>query len=102
VYLALEPLGYVSPAYFNHAHNDYLELWLETGYAGAVLVGLFLAWLVWRAARAWSGLAANRRRALAAACTVAIGVLLAHSALDYPLRTETSAVLLAFACGVIA
>jgi len=31
VYLAAEPLNDVSPIYFNHAHDDYLELLLETG-----------------------------------------------------------------------
>ena len=31
LYRASEPLAEVTPTYFNHAHNDYLEIWLEAG-----------------------------------------------------------------------
>ena len=32
-------------SYVNRAHNDVLELWLETGVLGLVLMGLFVIWL---------------------------------------------------------
>jgi O-antigen ligase len=103
VYRAVEPLTQVSDVYFNHAHNDYVELWLETGVAGAILLVIYLAWLGWRAWSIWSK--PDRRLEggnLARACTIVIGLLLAHSVVDYPLRTEAIAVLFAFCCGVLA
>ncbi len=98
VYGQIEPLEQVSPIYFNHAHNDYLELWLETGVAGAAVLAGFAVWLAWRLLAVW------RRRegdALAAAASVTVLLLLAHSAVDYPLRTESLAVLFAFACACL-
>ncbi len=60
----------------DHAHNDYLEFWVEYGAAGlAALVGLvtWLAWMAWRSgpkpgameASAWAGIAALSAAALA-------------------------------------
>jgi O-antigen ligase len=102
VYGGVEPLTQVSPIYFNHAHNDYLELWLETGLAGAALLALFVGWLAWRAFLIWRRRITAGGGGMAAACTVLVGLLLAHSTVDYPLRTETLAVLFAFACATIA
>jgi hypothetical protein len=53
VYESVEPLNQVSPIYFNHAHNDFLELWLETGVVGAALLAAYAAWLVQRCAVIW-------------------------------------------------
>lgn len=98
VYMAAEPLGDVSPIYFNHAHNDYLELLLETGVVGAAIFALFALWLVERLARIWT----SRGDDMAAACTLVILLPMAHSLVEYPLRTEAIVVLFAFACSTIA
>lgn len=102
VYGGAEPLTQVSPIFFNHAHNDYLELWLETGLVGAGLFALFAGWLVWRSVLIWRRRISAGGSSLAAACTLLVALLLAHSAVDYPLRTQTLAVLFAFACATIA
>ena len=102
VYRAAEPLTQVSSAYFNHAHDDWLEIWLETGVAGALLAALFLVWFIGKAARIWPPLHSSHVRDLAAPCTIVILLLLGHSLVDYPLRTETIAVLFAFACAEMA
>ena len=39
--------------YVNHAHDDILELWLETGVVGIVLMGVFVMWLVLRSMKIW-------------------------------------------------
>jgi O-antigen ligase len=97
VFEAVEPLSLVGPTYFNHAHNDFLELWLETGWVGAAILALFLAWFIPAAWRAWrSGVP------LAQAASAAVMLLMAQSVVDYPLRTETLAILFAFCCGVLA
>lgn len=102
VYSGVEPLGAVSPFYFNHAHNDYLEVWLETGLAGLALAALFLGWLATRIVAVWAGRAGEGDRDLAAGSSLSLLLLLGHSAVDYPLRTEALAVLFAFACAVVA
>jgi O-antigen ligase len=98
VYMAAEPLNDVSPIYFNHAHNDYLELLLETGLVGAGLFAVFAVWLLARIARIWT----SHGDDIGSACTLVILLLMAHSLVEYPLRTEALAVLFAFACATIA
>ena len=97
VFQSVEPLGLVSVTYFNHAHNDYLELWLEAGWLGAAILALFLLWLIARALSAW-----REGSGLARAASAAIMLILAESAVDYPLRTETMMVLFAFCCALLA
>ncbi len=91
-------------AYANHAHNDLLELWLETGVAGPLLLALFLYWLLCKAARAWrpsnpGPLAIDR--ALIRAAVVIIALLLGHSLVDYPLHTDAMMALMGFACALL-
>jgi O-antigen ligase len=97
VFEAVEPLVMVGPTYFNHAHNDYLELWLETGWVGATILAVFLLWFLPAAWRAW-----RSGSPTAQAASAAILLLMAQSGVDYPLRTETLAVFFAFCCGVLA
>ena len=58
-------------------------------------LGMFLAWFVPRAWRLWEG---DRDHPLALAASVAIGVELLHSLVDYPLRTAAMSSLVAIAC----
>ncbi|MBV8681987.1 MAG: O-antigen ligase family protein [Caulobacteraceae bacterium] len=97
VFRAAEPLGLVGPTFLNHAHNDYLEVWIETGLVGALVLAAFLVWFGLRVARAWSPSGSR----LARASSVSAGLLMAASAVDYPLRTETLACLFAYACGCL-
>jgi len=101
VFRAAEPLSMVGPSYFNHAHNDWLELWLEAGWAGAAVAAAFIAWFAVAAWRVWRA-TANGGGDLARAASLAILVLMACSVVDYPLRTETLATLFAWCCGLIA
>lgn len=84
VYRQYEDPAAVTAAYVNHAHNDYLEIALELGIAGMVLMALFLAWWAVAAFKVWrSPLSTPFGRA----ATIASAAILAHSAIDYPLRT---------------
>lgn len=72
-------------SYVNHAHNEYAQWWLATGWAGMAVLALVLGLLVvcaWRLVRS-----EGRSAALAAGCFAAICAVLAHSWADYPLRT---------------
>lgn len=95
-YRAWEPLTLIGPSFVNHAHNDYLELWLETGWLSPLFLAAFLAWLGWASLNAWLG-PNSHSTTLARAGGIAILVLLAHSVVDYPLRTQALACVFAFA-----
>lgn len=84
VYRLYEDPALVQAALVNHAHNDYLEVLLELGLPGALLVMGFLAWWLRRAVQVWRSGAATP---FAWAAMVATATLLAHSIVDYPLRT---------------
>lgn len=98
VYRAAEPLELVKPTYFNHAHNEYLELWLEAGVPAAVLLAAFLVWFVRVAASALRGPVDP----LASAAVVGVVVIALHSLVDFPLRTPAIAVAFAALLGVLA
>ncbi|HET7377259.1 MAG TPA: O-antigen ligase family protein [Anaerolineae bacterium] len=90
--------------YVNHAHNDWLELWLTGGVIAIVLAVGFLAWLAASTFRLWRRGEPEARvldLALAQAASIVIVLLLVHSALDYPLRTAAISVLFAIACGYL-
>ena len=100
VYRSIEPLDRLDPTYFNQAHNDYLEIWLETGWMGMALVVVFLVWWGRRSWACWRA-PPSRSSDLQRAASVAILMVLIHSAADYPLRTETIAVLFALFAAIL-
>lgn len=100
VYRAVEPLERLSPKFFNHAHNEYLEVWLEAGVLGVALIVAFVAWWARRSWTAWFG-AGSAGGDLQRAASLAILVMLMHSSVDYPLRTATLSVFFALCCGIL-
>jgi O-antigen ligase len=105
VYPALEkPADALPNTFANRAHNDFLELWLEAGIMGLALMLVFAIWLatvtlkVWRA-RSWGN--ANVDQLLARAATIIIGLIVAHSFVDYPLRTCAVMAVFAFNCSLL-
>lgn len=100
VYRSVEPLSRLDATYFNQAHNDYLETWLEAGWPGAILLLVFFVWFSKRSWTAWQSTISTQRD-LQRAATVAIGAILLHSAVDYPLRTAAIATLFALCCGLL-
>lgn len=100
VYRSVEPLEQLDPTFFNHAHNEYLETWLEAGWPG---VALIIAFLVWYGRRLWAAWKAgpSRERDLQRAASIALLAMLAHSAVDYPLRTAALAVLFALCAAIL-
>ena len=88
VYRHYENPADVTTRYVNHAHNDYLETVVELGAPGLVLLVLFLAWWALAAARIWRSPSSS---GFARAATIATAAMLAHSAVDFPLRTAAMA-----------
>jgi O-antigen ligase len=78
--------------YVNHAHNDYLELALETGLSGVLIIILFLMWWVNSVVRMVRSPASDQ---FAMAGAIASAAILIHSLVDYPLRTAAISTLFA-------
>lgn len=71
----------------NHAHNEYVQWWLEGGVPALLALGFALglfAWCGWQVLT-WTG--SRRLRAVAAPAWAGLLVLLLHSLVDFPLRT---------------
>ena len=99
VYRRYENPDRVTRQYANHAHNDYLEIALELGIAGLLLVLAFIAWWAAALVRVWRSEVPGA--GMARAASVAIGVVLLHSIVDYPLRTAAIAAVVGFACALL-
>jgi len=80
-----DPKSIVPQTYVNHAHDDYLELIIETGALGLALLAAFLIWWV-RQIRTM--VFTQTRHQYAGAAAIASGAVLLHSLVDYPLRTS--------------
>lgn len=98
IYPAYENPDIVDRTYVNHVHNDYIELVLETGVAGMLLILIFLLWWAGRAVAIWR---APINDHFARAATIASGAILAHSLVDYPLRTSAIAAVFAMSVALM-
>lgn len=78
-----ESLENIMPFRAGRAHNDYLELVLELGVTGAVILATWGLWLGWQAVRTQHP---DREVHFAAVCGLAAIAL--QSLLDYPIRNE--------------
>jgi O-antigen ligase len=77
------------PTIINHAHDDYLELWLEGGWLALLPIALLLTALLATGVRAWFGRYADSPddRLIARSVWISLFVAAVHSGVDYPLRT---------------
>lgn len=98
VYRQLEDPSSVSNTYINHAHNDYLELVLELGAAGVLLLLAFILWWSSTAVRIWGSPLSGRD---ARAATIVTAAVLAHSFVDFPLRTGAISAIFAASIAVM-
>ena len=99
VYAMQEDPATVTVAWVNHAHNDYIELLLEAGLLGLLLMLAFFAWFIVRTAQVWRSPFSSL---FAKAATIAAAAVLAHSIVDYPLRTTAIAAIFAACLGMMA
>lgn len=88
VYAPFEPVTAMQSVHALHAHNDVLEVALEAGVPGLLLVLFLLVLLfplIWMSLRKNSE--GGRPSTIIPAAAVAVLVPLTHSFVDYPLRT---------------
>jgi hypothetical protein len=104
IYERFEPRTLIQHFYVNHAHDDWLELWLTGGAPAIVLAVGFLAWFAASTFRLWSRSLPEGPvldLALAQAASIVIVLLLLHSVVDFPLRIPAISVLFAMACALL-
>jgi O-antigen ligase len=99
VYAMYETPKTMLASYVNHAHNDWLELWLEGGLPAALLLIGFLAWYAMGLFRLWRPSSQADHLLLQRAAAITCGLLLLHSIVDYPLREPMLAALFGLFCG---
>ena len=89
--------------FVNHAHNDYLELFVEFGLFAFLFIGLFLKWWLqaWKSTFALMTKFYGQFYSLRVPALLAIGVFLMHSIVDYPARTITITCFIAYCLGII-
>lgn len=99
VFRANENLDLVVERYLNRAHNEYLELLIEGGFAAAVLLGLAGLLLLLGTVRLIRMPKRSGNPAPALAGLAMIVVLMLHSMVDFPLRIDAIAAVAAVATG---
>lgn len=101
VFRMYEPDALLHPGYFNHAHNDWLELGITGGLPALLVLILFALWFATRLVRSF-----RLPTSSAVQCARAGGVILlvlgAASISDYPMRAPLLAAFLALACAWLA
>lgn len=110
VYAPTEKLAWVNPYYVNHLHNDWLQLIIEGGAPGVIILLLMLAALALAARTLWFTAAPARNRlvvfmgderSFAWAGFVIIAMFAAHSIGDYPMRRVGTLTLLVIALALV-
>jgi hypothetical protein len=98
-------LGTTLQGYWEYAHEDYLETWVEWGIFGLVVWSFFFgqilvvgAWKFWNWRRKWDG--DTRRFALAS--FLALGAVLIHAAVDFPMQIASLQLYTAVLLGLVA
>lgn len=104
VFQIIEPDSLLRPPYFNHAHNDWLQLPIEGGLPSALILLVALIWI----ASSLVAIARARSKAgkmnLMEALSIgaAFGCFAIGSAVDYPLRTPSLMVVMALLIVILA
>lgn len=103
VFRGFEPDHALHPLYFNHAHNDLVELLLTGGLPALLILGTFLGWVARRSYLVLVPLRSRPQRTLFARVGALIIILTCLASLvDYPLRTPLFAVVFTIACAWLA
>lgn len=94
VYEENEPRTSVRPSFINAAHNEYLQLLIETGAIGTILA-VSITWVIYRMYKK------RQHTNVTNYCTLALAGVMLHSFVDYPLRVTSLNVFIAALLGFI-
>lgn len=100
IFRGYEPDATLDFAYFNHAHNDFVELVSDGGLPALLLLLLLIGWWLARLVRI---MRTDDRSSPAALCARAGAAMMfmffLSSVVEYPLRVPLMMVIFTFACG---
>jgi O-antigen ligase len=99
VYRLYESPDAVTTEYVIHAHNDYVELALELGLPGVILLLLFFGWWLVQSLAVWRK---SEGGPWARAASIASAAVLVHSLVDFPLRTAAISACFAMCVALLA
>src|SRR4029077_17973335 len=88
--------------FVNHAHNDYLELLVETGFAGFSIAVWFLVLMFRQAAGKLTNWTETASGAITVAALLGCVGILVHSFLDFNLQIPANATLFYVLCAIAA
>lgn len=101
IYSMYEDPALITPGFIATAHNEYLEIALELGIPGVLALCAGLVWIVWFSVTAWTATESDGgplRRVASIVCLI----VLAHSLVDSPIRTQTVACIFGYCLGILA
>ena len=87
-------------AFFDHAHNDYIEIAAESGLPGLAILGLFVILSVGAALRAQWERRDPLMRGMSFACIMGVTSILIHSWVDFNLQIPANAALFMVLCAL--
>lgn len=89
-YKIFEPDRLLQPSYFNHAHNDWMELAISGGLPALLILAIAIVWFARSfAARGVRNLVKGHRGDVRLPVLTAVLILAAASLVDYPLRVPS-------------
>jgi O-antigen ligase len=94
VYRGYEPFGDLAVTIMNQAHDDYLQIVMEAGLPGLLLLLVFLGWWGWTSVQLWRR-TDDGDKALGRLGSVLILLMMLASIVDYPVRMPLIMVLAA-------
>lgn len=86
VFRMREPFDLLKPTYFNHVHNDFLQVALDAGVPGLLLLLAALGWWAWASVRAWR---VGGQQMLPRLGSAILLLIIVASIFDYPAHTPT-------------
>ena len=86
--------------FFDHTHNDYLEVASDTGLVGAALLFLPIFALLARLIRSFLSDSRRYRRSVTLGCIGSVAALLVHSVTDFNLQIPANALIFAVVVGI--
>lgn len=87
VYAQLHTMTQARTPVINHAHNEYVQWWLEGGVPALLAIVFALGLFAWAGGQVLMRVDSRRLRVVAAPAWTCVLVLLLHSLVDFPLRT---------------
>jgi O-antigen ligase len=86
IYKLGEPDELLGPTYLNHAHNDWLEVFMTSGAAGLILMAVAVVAWGWGSVRIWRARRGGLTLGPARLASIILLILGLASLADYPLR----------------